>query len=151
MTETKAIQKRKILRHPTNNGWVVEIPVSDDPNGPTVTVDTTDWDVLCNVGIYPLLTLEKDKYPIVWCPQHRRYVHLRRLIMNANSDQSVSTKDGNELNLVRSNLEIYDRKPPIYDRSYLCAENKHYYDLVEYETDYNTDPIFNTYLKRIRG
>lgn len=146
---TEPIIKRKIKRILTNKGWVCQIPTSDNPNGPYVTVSSRSWNVLLDAGIYPILKIDKDGYCMVWCPSHRRYVRLARLIGNCREGDRCSIIDQNELNLLDDNIHVTPPEPRIYDRSYLSREDMPYAaTVVEYETIWPEGDPNNTRFKQ---
>ena len=158
MAEKKQKQKRKIIRRSTKFGYLNFIPISDDPNGPHVMVRSETWQQLLHLGIYPVLELSGDGYVMVYCPKYTVRKRLARLIKNANSDQTVSVINGDELDLRDENIQVIDPpppKPPTYDRTFLSTDDFLYYvSMVDYETIYdnpndptNIDPRWEAYNK----
>jgi hypothetical protein len=144
----KQAPKRKIIRRLSNHGWVVEVPVSDDARAPKAIIEMNVFGELMSKGLYPVLTVNKDGYVMVWSTTHRRHRRLARLIMNASSVQEVSTVDGNELNLVTSNLRIENPPPPppiTYARDDFLPNDPslNFSDVVDWEWDYDVAPPFN--------
>jgi hypothetical protein len=145
MRQTKPTAKRKIVRRLSKDGWIVEVPVTDQTNGPKAIVEMSVFSDLIGKGLYPILKIEPHGYIMAWSPVYRKHTRLARLIVNANSEQEVSTIDGVELNLHRNNLQIINPPPPkpiTYARDgFLSTELGILDDAVDWEWQMDVQPV----------
>jgi hypothetical protein len=124
--------------------WVVDVPLKDGERSPTVTVRLSTWTKLMEMGLYPYMIIDKHGYVQAWSPTLRAWKRLARLIANCNSDQQVSIKNGNELNLLEDNIVVIDRDPITWDREeFLTTDGGTYHSEMEYRLkDSKTDNEF---------
>lgn len=130
-------QKRIIYSFQRNGQWVVEVPVSDNPEIGKAIINRQTWNRLMDLGMWPNLTVNKDGYVMALSPSKEGWPskRLARLIADCNSDQEVRVKDGNELNLLEENLERINRDAPTNDReTFLSTEAGVFYNEVEFRT-----------------
>jgi hypothetical protein len=141
--ENKEKQRCKVVCRQTNDGWIAEVPVTDKENRPKVTISLPTWNKLLVEGLYPILSVHRDGYVTAWSPYRRMWKRLARLIANANSEQQVSLRDGNELNLLESNIILINpnKKPITYDRTeFLTTEIGPFLNMVDTEWDFGPKP-----------
>jgi hypothetical protein len=144
MRHTKNSPRRTLIRRLSKHGWIVEIPVNDDPKQDKAIVEMSVFGDLMSKGLYPILSVSNQGYVVAWSPVYRKWDRLARLIVNANSEQSVSMIDGDELNLITSNIQLNNPptpKPITYSRdNFLSTEIGIFSDLVDWEWIHDVSP-----------
>jgi hypothetical protein len=133
MRRTKETPKRIAYRYLLKPGlWAIDVPLKDGESVQKVTVRLSTWNKLMDMGLYPYLNVDVNRYVTVWSPTYRTWKRLARLIANCNSDQQVSIKDGNELNLLEDNILVIDRDLVTWDREqFLTTDGGLYHNEIE--------------------